>query len=379
MALTLPVEELTRLQVIFKLSFPDDLLTFEMLSNLDAPNISTPTSLSGYKLHLRGSREGSGLCLRVWAHYDGGSQLQESTSDVSEGEHPESPSQHSIETSSVADTPLELENDINVSIGPPVGIYPKAMAEPVWYDLQEQDGPTQLPDAFGCTNPSVGFVGDEWLEVDASSGFLGSVDDVVHTVPHINAHFDKQVSCDYNGIPPSTPYTSFLSGSNPLCDGNPTDPSCPQFLGSHSRSQPRLLHMPVNLPVDSLSSPSSDEESHSATSPTSSPTIGPRPYRCLEPGCDRWFKRDYTRKVHMHTHRRRDRKPFCCNFPGCPERFSRKHDRLRHEVGRHGLESEWNCQPCHRFFSSRATMERHIFDKHGDIAITTKTQTRKPS
>ncbi len=69
----------------------------------------------------------------------------------------------------MADTPLELESDINVPIGPPVGIYPKAMAEPVWYDLQEQDGPTQLPDAFGCTDPSVGFVGDEWLKVNAGA------------------------------------------------------------------------------------------------------------------------------------------------------------------------------------------------------------------
>ncbi len=37
------------------------------------------------------------------------------------------------------------------------------------------------------------------LMKSTASGFLGSVDDVVHTVPHINAHFDKQVSCDYNG------------------------------------------------------------------------------------------------------------------------------------------------------------------------------------
>ncbi|PFH46074.1 hypothetical protein AMATHDRAFT_156537, partial [Amanita thiersii Skay4041] len=98
----------------------------------------------------------------------------------------------------------------------------------------------------------------------------------------------------------------------------------------------------------------------------------PRPFQCLEPNCDRWFKRDYTRKVHMLTHRRnKDTKPFECNYPGCSERFSRKHDRLRHEVGRHGLKSEWNCHPCHRFFSTRATMERHIFDKHGDVAINT--------
>ncbi|TFK67327.1 hypothetical protein BDN72DRAFT_843271 [Pluteus cervinus] len=95
-----------------------------------------------------------------------------------------------------------------------------------------------------------------------------------------------------------------------------------------------------------------------------------RPYRCLMPDCDRWFKRDYTRKVHMLTHRRtKERKPFGCSVTGCPERFSRKHDRLRHEVGRHGLGSEWRCDPCNRFFSSKATLERHILDKHGEGAL----------
>jgi hypothetical protein len=69
MALTLPVEELTRLQVTFRLSLPDDLLTFEMLSNSNSAS-SPCASLSGYKLHLKGSRDGSGLCLRVWAQYE---------------------------------------------------------------------------------------------------------------------------------------------------------------------------------------------------------------------------------------------------------------------------------------------------------------------
>lgn len=78
MALTLPVEELTRLQVTFKLSLPDDLLSFEMLSNLNTVTPS-PTACSGYKLHLKGSREESGLCLKVWAHYEGISQLPKST------------------------------------------------------------------------------------------------------------------------------------------------------------------------------------------------------------------------------------------------------------------------------------------------------------
>ena len=183
MALTLPVEELTRLQVIFKLSFPDDLLTFEMLSNLDSPNISAPTSLSGYKLHLKGSREGSGLCLRVWAHYDGPNPQASTSYAISEGdrfadlqkwicnadnptadEHPELLSPESTDASSVADTPLELEGDINASINPPVDVYAKPVADPLWYEIQEQDGPTILPDAFGCTDPSGSFVGNDWLK-----------------------------------------------------------------------------------------------------------------------------------------------------------------------------------------------------------------------
>ncbi|KAF8634055.1 hypothetical protein AX17_004319 [Amanita inopinata Kibby_2008] len=91
-----------------------------------------------------------------------------------------------------------------------------------------------------------------------------------------------------------------------------------------------------------------------------------RPYPCLAPDCDRWFKRDYTRRVHMLTHRHsKERKPFACSVASCPERFSRKHDRLRHEVGRHGLGSEWKCGTCQRFFSTKATMERHVSDRHG--------------
>ena len=81
-------------------------------------------------------------------------------------EHPELLSPQSTDTPSMANTPLELEGDINLGISPPVDIYTKPVADPAWYEIQEQDGPLLLPDAFGCTDPSGGFVGDDWLKVN---------------------------------------------------------------------------------------------------------------------------------------------------------------------------------------------------------------------
>ncbi|KAF8633463.1 hypothetical protein AX15_001423 [Amanita polypyramis BW_CC] len=353
MALTLPVEELTRLQVTFKLSLPDDLFTFEMLSGLDTVT-PPPTGCSGYKLHLKGTREGSHFCLKVWAHYEGGPPPPKSTVHgiVDDGGGLElDPTQR---TDVDPNTSLGLENDINYGTG---HSNPKPVGDTVWYsDYQESDG-TQLSDALSyMESPMDGFIGDNWFKENTPSVYLEGINAAGRVTPQIDTHFGKQISRDSQHVP----YTNFLpveTGGLPGGDGIPR---------YHLLTEPesRAIHTPVRTPVDPLSSPSSDGESRKYTSPLSSPNVGPRPYRCLEPNCDRWFKRDYTRKVHMLTHRQKDKKPFCCNFPGCPERFSRKHDRLRHEVGRHGLESEWNCQPCRRFFSSRATMERHIFDKH---------------
>ena len=81
--------------------------------------------------------------------------------------HSELLSPQSTDTPSVADTPLELEGDINLGINPPVDIYTKPVVNPVWYEIQEQDGPSLLPDAFGCTDPSGSFVGDDWLKANA--------------------------------------------------------------------------------------------------------------------------------------------------------------------------------------------------------------------
>lgn len=48
-----------------------------------------------------------------------------------------------------------------------------------------------------------------------------------------------------------------------------------------------------------------------------------------------------------------------CHYPSCDAHFSRQHDRMRHEVNKHGHKCEWTCDTCRRFFSNASTLERH--------------------
>ncbi|KAI5896429.1 uncharacterized protein SCHCODRAFT_02532312 [Schizophyllum commune H4-8] len=48
-----------------------------------------------------------------------------------------------------------------------------------------------------------------------------------------------------------------------------------------------------------------------------------------------------------------------CHYPGCDAHFSRQHDRMRHEVNKHGHKCEFTCDTCRRFFSNASTLERH--------------------
>jgi hypothetical protein len=83
-----------------------------------------------------------------------------------------------------------------------------------------------------------------------------------------------------------------------------------------------------------------------------------RRFSCLIPGCARRFTSQYTLKVHMDAHKPKPRTPFPCTL-GCSETFSRQHDRLRHEVAKHGKVCDWLCHDCGRFFSSKKTLGNH--------------------
>jgi len=83
-----------------------------------------------------------------------------------------------------------------------------------------------------------------------------------------------------------------------------------------------------------------------------------RPYPCLDSSCTRRFTGQYTLRVHMATHKPKPRAAFLCTL-GCLEKFSRQHDRLRHEVAKHGKICEFTCKECGRFFSTQKTLGKH--------------------
>jgi len=83
-----------------------------------------------------------------------------------------------------------------------------------------------------------------------------------------------------------------------------------------------------------------------------------RRFPCVIIGCERRFTSQYTLKVHMEAHKPKPRSSFPCTL-GCQERFSRQHDRLRHEVAKHGKICEFSCEDCGRFFSTKKTLGNH--------------------
>jgi uncharacterized Zn-finger protein len=134
-----------------------------------------------------------------------------------------------------------------------------------------------------------------------------------------------------------------------LCPGTPPPP-CISGTASHRRTKS----------LDS--SPSSSSES-GVVGGAGSGAGGPQYHQkrrvpCEMPGCARRFTSQYTLKVHMQAHRPKPKVSFPCT-EGCSERFSRQHDRLRHEVAKHGKICEFLCDDCGRFFSSRKTLGNH--------------------
>ncbi|KAF9466698.1 hypothetical protein BDZ94DRAFT_130337 [Collybia nuda] len=124
---------------------------------------------------------------------------------------------------------------------------------------------------------------------------------------------------------------------------------------SRRRSPPcTASRSPRNLSPADFVTP---ESSQLSTSHTTSHDPKRR-YPCLILGCARRFTSQYTLKVHMEAHRPKPRVSFPCTL-GCSEKFSRQHDRLRHEVAKHGKICEFSCSACGRFFSSSKTLGNH--------------------
>jgi len=137
---------------------------------------------------------------------------------------------------------------------------------------------------------------------------------------------------------------------------------------------------PSGLPSDSVTwtseisrqkSPLNSSSSRSPANHTSDNTLSrcrepPREdnegkcFPCSIPGCTRRFKSQHTLKSHMEAHTHKPKRPtlFICTH-GCSEQFTRQHDRLRHEVSKHGKVCDWRCEDCNRFFSTQKTLAHH--------------------
>ncbi|KAF9472722.1 hypothetical protein BDN70DRAFT_440644 [Pholiota conissans] len=105
-------------------------------------------------------------------------------------------------------------------------------------------------------------------------------------------------------------------------------------------------------------SPSRDASPMRTATEAVDPQASRRRFPCIIIGCDRRFTSQYTLKVHMEAHKPKPRTSFPCTL-GCSERFSRQHDRLRHEVAKHGKVCEFLCDECGRFFSTKKTLGNH--------------------
>ncbi|KAE9392760.1 hypothetical protein BT96DRAFT_262373 [Gymnopus androsaceus JB14] len=163
--------------------------------------------------------------------------------------------------------------------------------------------------------------------------------------------FDMQFgdALDYSSL--SDPERSFrqshLTYLERLDSSSSSGPSSPATSDSQEYKYIRSSRRsPTRTPSPSCSENGSSSSDHR------------RRFPCLLAGCSRRFTSQYTLRVHMEAHKPKPKVYFPCT-EGCSERFSRQHDRLRHEVSKHGKVCEFSCEECGRFFSSSKTLGNH--------------------
>jgi hypothetical protein len=175
-------------------------------------------------------------------------------------------------------------------------------------------------------------------------------------------NFDDPTACHDLSYPPNFDFSSPLSPSSGCSSCSATFSDSSTYPPSTSLSS-QDVEIP-SFPDMSQASWASHHPSSEYTRSESSPPVSDqenasrRRFACLMPGCARRFTSQYTLKVHMEAHKPKPRTIFPCTL-GCSETFSRQHDRLRHEVAKHGKVCDWLCNDCGRFFSSKKTLGNH--------------------
>ncbi|KAK0479079.1 hypothetical protein EDD18DRAFT_1207795 [Armillaria luteobubalina] len=349
MTMALPLSDLSRNQVLLKVSLPDGAVVFDMKPF--ESELGTPLPPTDLELHFATTKGDNGLELTMWASSRAStattSQNLGSTWDWQEDFKEESLMEHPPPSATVS--PLETSFgactdsllDPSSSFLDPIQL-PTPPGETSCIPMNQQE--CQMPDAFSSMD-IFSLNGMIW------SDFSPVFPDTSEPLPE----FPLPASSSYLPPSPGSDVTSSSTHSSYLPLASPAVSSTPSTFPSPKEETQR---------VPQLGSPPVP-----ATAPAPTEGNALRPHPCLFPECGRWFTRSYTRNVHMLTHRRsNDPKPFVCTIPGCSEGFSRKHDRLRHEVRQHGRGSNWRCPLCplSKFYSSQSTLERHISEKHSE-------------
>ncbi|KAJ7192194.1 hypothetical protein GGX14DRAFT_30406 [Mycena pura] len=307
--LTFPVEELSRLQLSFKVGVPHGSFSFDVSPTSTADGLC-PKGKSGAKVHFDTVSDATGVVLKVWTsdvNCNDPSQIQ-SFSDVS---GPIASGSMSLPATSSSFDPNPDILGLSES-GIPWELY-SLDAGPL-----SQTPPNVLSDSDGLD------FGNDWsifgFITQAAQDFENDVVDSTSTDTCLSEHVYPTILTDQVvQSPPST------------------DQSPPSFTSEACTPYPTS---------DSSSSP-----------PPSSPSTRPK-LKCTEPACSRRFKSRYTLKAHLETHKSKTERVFPCTM-GCAAFFSRQHDRLRHEVTQHGRVCEWVCKTCSGFFSSSRTLDNH--------------------
>lgn len=180
---------------------------------------------------------------------------------------------------------------------------------------------------------------------------------------HINVHFLKTVLSPPPSLADFANVFDFeFNGSLP---NDAPHTSSSQWLQVPSQHPHQQHFLPPSCSSPAQSSVCAEGPDRPARSRESSPNQSDndqnnprRRYPCLILGCTRRFTSQYTLKVHMEAHKPKPRVSFPCTL-GCSEKFSRQHDRLRHEVAKHGKVCEFSCEECGRFFSTKKTLGNH--------------------
>ncbi|KAJ7159386.1 hypothetical protein C8R43DRAFT_1178312 [Mycena crocata] len=122
---------------------------------------------------------------------------------------------------------------------------------------------------------------------------------------------------------------------------------------------PQIPHDPSSA-YSPPSPPTTPSSSASTADPSDCSVVVPERAKkrlpCLHPDCNRHFKNDYTRSLHMKAHVSKQRRYPCKR---CSLVLSRHHDLMRHEVSKHDVKPAFTCSHCSKPFRSEHNMAKH--------------------